>query len=161
MRQRARGLLTFTCSGLLALLLAGACASGGSDRSSNAAASIQIDPNPIIATQLSDGRWEFPFTVGIRENAGVGFRIDQVSAEVIAFGGVRVHQQVMDAAEIARLGYPTEIRANGLIELPFRPVRNVPDASLFQNVSAVVSLRGTDQNGNTVSASQTVRVATR
>lgn len=149
------------------LTLAAGCSSGGggdrapSSRAGSAAVTVAVTPNPIIATQMADGRWDFPFRVRISEHNGVGVEIEQVRADVMAFGGIRVHQQTLTRDEIQRLGYPVTIEPNGAIELPFRPQRNVPDPSLFSSVTATVTLEGRDTNGNRVRADTAVSVTPR
>lgn len=126
-----------------------------------AAVTVAVAPNPIIATQMADGRWDFPFRVQITERNGVHVEIEQVRADVLAFGGMRVHQQSLTREEIQRQGYPVTLAANGTLELPFRPQRNVPDPSLFNSVTATVTLEGRDANGNRVQASTSVSVRPR
>lgn len=149
---------------LLILVIAAGCASGTSTPPASApaersaAVTVTVSPNPVVATRMADGRWDFPFRVRIAEQNGVGVEISQVRADVLALGGFRVHQQALTREEIQRLGYPTTIEPGGAIEIPFRPQRNVPDPSLFNSVTANVTLEGTDANGNRVQATTSVTV---
>ena len=149
-----------TLPALLVLLtiLAGCASTDSAEPARSAALSLSVDPNPIVATQRSDGRWVFPFTVRISETGGRDVEIREVRADVVAFGGVRVHQEILTAEQIRELGYSTTIRAGETIRLPFSPARNVPDPALFQSVSADVRITATDSSGRNVSAGTNVRV---
>lgn len=150
---------------VLSLALTAGCASTPAGTSAGmeqqAAVTVSVNPNPIIATQMADGRWDFPFRVLITERNGVAVEIEQVRADVLAFGGMRVHQQTLTRAEIQKLGYPVTLQPNGTLELPFRPQRNVPDASLFNSVTANVTLEGRDTSGSRVHATTSVSVRPR
>src|SRR5216683_5376475 len=96
-------------------LLAAACATPkpGTGSSSSVpghgAISIQIIPNPIVATRVSGNTYEFPFEVVVRETGGRTVNVDRVRADVYAIGGVRVASESYNTADIQNLGYSTTI----------------------------------------------------
>lgn len=139
-------------------VIVGACATADTPTYRSGHITVAIEPNPIIATQASDGRWVFPFTVNITESGGANVAIREVRANVIAFGRLPVHQERMTAAEIRELGYPTEIRAGETRRIPLTIRRSVPDASLFESVQAEITIFATDETGREITASTSVRV---
>src|SRR5712691_9466613 len=121
-------------------LLAAACATPkpGTGSSSSVpghgAISIQIIPNPIVATRVSGNTYDFPFEVVVRETGGRAVSVDRVSANVYAVGGIRVGSESYSAADIRNLGYPTSLAANGEVRYRFVPRQSVADERLFGGV---------------------------
>lgn len=146
------------------LLLATFCAGsrGGSSQSSTipgrGAISIEIVPNPIIATRVEGDRYDFPFEVVVRETGGRPVDITRVSADVLALGSIRVAEESYDAAKINALGFGTRIPAGGELRYRFTPRRSVTDDRLFGGVSAEIRAEGRDDAGNEVRATTTVTV---
>jgi hypothetical protein len=146
------------------LLLAAACASSqaGSTQSSaqpgHGAISLTVVPNPIVATSLGGDMYEFPFEVVLRETGGHPVRITNVSADVFAFGTVRVATESYDAAKINSLGYSTSLPANGEVRYAFRPRKQVTDDRLFGGVTAEVRVDAVDDTGTAASTTTTVGV---
>ncbi|HMJ82702.1 MAG TPA: hypothetical protein VK504_06025 [Vicinamibacterales bacterium] len=145
------------------LLLAAACAShqAGSTSSGqpgHGAISMTVVPNPIVATSLGGGMYEFPFEVVLRETGGHPVTITRVSADVYAFGSMRVATESYDAAKINSLGYSTTLPANGELRYAFRPRKEVTDERLFGGVTAEVRVDAVDDTGTAASSSTTVGV---
>jgi hypothetical protein len=146
------------------LLLSAACAShkAGSTQSSgqpgHGAISMTVVPNPIVATSLGGDMYEFPFEVVLRETGGHPVTITRVSADVFAFGSVRVATESYDAAKINSLGYSTTLPANGELRYAFRPRKQVTDDRLFGGVTAEVRVDAVDDTGTAASATTTVGV---
>lgn len=154
----ARNLLAL----LIAAVVVAGCAGGGgtSSRSQpgHGAISLQIVPNPIIATRVSGETYDFPFEVVIRETGGRPVDITRVSADVYALGGIRIADESYDAEKIRSLGYSTSIPANGEARYRFAPRRSVPDDRLFSSVSATLRVEARDDTGAATSAQTEVTV---
>lgn len=144
------------------LFLASFCAGSRGDTTSaqpgHGAISIQVVPNPIVATKVSGDTYEFPLQIVIRETGGRPVEIARVSAEVFALGGIRIAEETYDAAEINRLGYSTRIPANGEARYRFVQRRSVPDDRLFSGVSADLTVDGRDDTGTATTATTSVTV---
>lgn len=141
------------------------CSSGGGsmpDRSTptpgRASISVEIVPNPIVATRVSGDTYDFPFEVIVRERGGRDVEIDRVSADVRALGSIPVAEESYDAARIRSLGYSTRVPANGEIRYRFAPRKSVPDDRLFSSVSARLTVNGHDDAGEQTSSSVEVTV---
>ena len=152
---------------LIAILLTLAgCSSGGNGAGSSSPAaapghgaiSIQITPNPIVATKAGGDQYDFPFEVVVRETGGRAVTINRVSADVLALGTIRVASESYDAARITQLGYPTTVPAGGELRYRFNPRRSVSDDRLFGGVSAEIRVDATDDSGAPVTARTTVTV---
>ena len=152
---------------ILPILLLTFCASGGGAGSPSTepavapgrgAISIEIVPNPIVATRVSGDTYEFPFEVVVRETGGQRVTIDRVSADVLALGAIRVAQESYDAARINSLGYATAVPARGTLRYTFHPRKQVDDERLFGGVSAEIRAEGRDVSGNEVTARTTVTI---
>lgn len=152
---------------LLPILLLAFCTSGNGGTGvrqppdlppGQGAISIEIVPNPILATKVSGDMYEFPFEVVVRETGGQSVNIERVSADVLALGALRVAQENYDAARIRALGYETSIPANGTLRYTFRPRKEVTDDRLFGSVSADIRADGRDANGASVTATTTVTI---
>jgi hypothetical protein len=148
---------------LLLLGAVAACAGGGGSSPSVAqpghgAISIQLIPNPIVATNVGGDRYEFPFEVVVRETGGRSVNVNRVSADVLALGSIRVAQESYDAAKIQSLGYQTNIPANGELRYRFSPRHSVTDERLFGGVEAQLTVDATDDTGTPATARTTVTV---
>jgi hypothetical protein len=147
----------------LVLLLA-ACASSSTTQSGPVAApghgaiSIEIVPNPIVATKVSDDTYEFLFEVVVRESGGHTVNVNRVTADVTALGAIHVANESYDAAHIRALGYATSVPAGGTLRYKFNPRRSVPDDRLFGGVAAEITVYATDDTGQATIARTTVTV---
>lgn len=141
------------------------CGSSGGGSSTQPAATgravldIVVDPNPIVARQVSGERYEFPFTISLRETAGVAVTVDRVTLEVFTLGGaIRLYEVTYNREQIAQMGYPTALAAGGDITYRLNPRKDVPDERLFGGVEGELRVDGTDANGNRVWAEENVTV---
>src|SRR5712691_1200349 len=122
------------------------------------AISLQIVPNPVVATKISGKTYEFPFDVIVRETAGRAVTISRVSADVFAVGGIHVANESYDAARIASLGYSTNVPGNGELRYHFSPRKDVTDDRLFGGVYAQIRVDAYDETNTPTSATTTVTV---
>lgn len=158
MRRLALVPLTF------AIALAGACAATQAPSLKTATVpghgtiSISVVPNPIRAEKFSGDEYDFPFEVVLRETGGHPVKINRITADVKALGTIPVASESYDAARIATLGYATTIPAEGELRYRFNPRKSVPDDRLFGNVSADVTVDGTDDLGTPAQARTRVTV---
>lgn len=143
---------------LVAALLPVACATIPPPVAQPARLTLRITPNPIVATPLDGDRYQFDFELEIREEGGSAVAIDRVSADVVAFGGLKIASRKMDAAEIARRGYATRVEAGRSIRYAFSQKHDVPDDRLLEAVKAELLIEGTDALGNRITARASVGV---
>jgi|SRR6476469_8101258 len=122
------------------------------------ALSIQISPNPIVATKVSGSTYAFPFDVVLRETGGHPVDVDRVTANVFALGGIQVASETYDAARIQSMGYSPHIPANGELHYHFDQKRDVTNELLFQGVSADIRVEGHDETGTATTAATRVNV---
>lgn len=122
------------------------------------AITIEIAPNPIVATRVSGTTYDFPFEVIVRETGGQAVDIQRVSARVMLPGGFTVANEAWDAARIRGMGYGTTVPARGELRYRFTPRQSVPDDRLFNGVSAELRAEGRDSGGAAVEATTTVTV---
>lgn len=122
------------------------------------AISVQIVPNPVVANKVSGDTYEFPFDVIVRETGGRSVTIRQVSADVYALGGLHVANETYNATQIANMGFPTSVPANGELRYHFAPRKSVTDDRLFNSVSAQIRVDGYDNTNTPASATVTVTV---
>lgn len=141
-----------------AALLPVACATVSPPAPKPARLTLRVTPNPIVAAPLDGDRYQFDFELEIREEGGSAVTIDRVSADVVAFGGLRIASRKMDAAEIARRGYATRVEANRAVRYAFSQKHDVPDDRLLEAVKAELLIEGTDALGNRTTARATVGV---
>jgi hypothetical protein len=146
------------------VLLLAACTSSSTTQSGptsvpgHGVISIEIVPNPVVASKVSDDMYEFPFEVVVRESGGHTVNVNRVSADVTALGAIHVANESYDAARIRALGYATSISANGTLRYKFSPRRSVPDDRLFTGVAAEIVVDATDDTGQPMTARTTVTV---
>ena len=151
---------------LLTVALVTGCAGGrggppSTSQPGHGAITLQIVPNPIVATRVSGDMYDFPFEVVIRETGGRPVEITRVSADVYALGGIRIAEESYDAAKIRSMNYSTSIAANGEARYRFAPRRSVPDDRLFGGVTAVLRVDARDDAGAATSANTEVTVTRR
>lgn len=153
-----------TIASLTLALLFAACAGGGAPAPATAPAEaargelrITVDPNPIVAYPVGD-RYDFPFTIALRETGGSSVTVNRVGIDVLALGGLKVHSEELGAAEIERRGYPRTVAANGEIRYSLTPRKQVPDERLFGSVWGELWAEGTDAAGNPVSTRTRVTI---
>jgi hypothetical protein len=119
---------------------------------------VQVDPNPIHATNVSGNTYDFPFEVILRETGGRPVNVTSVTASVHGPGGFALARESYDANRIRSLGYATTVGANGELRYRFAPRKEVPDERLFGGVSAKLTVEGADDAGAPTSASTIVTV---
>jgi len=122
------------------------------------AISVQVIPNPIVATRVSGNTYDFPFEVVVRETGGRPINVTRVSADVRFAGGISVAEESWDAARIRSMGYNTAIPPHGEVRYRFAPRKEVPDDRLFGSVAAELEVEATDDTGAATSARTTVTV---
>ena len=148
---------------LAALLFLAACAStphptGPVIAPGHGVLSIEVIPNPVVATTVSGDTYEFPFEVVLRESGGHPVDIYSVTADVTALGAFHVATETYDAARIRSLGYSTTVPANGQLRYRFNPRKSVGDDRLFSQVAAEVRVDATDDTNEPTTARTTVTV---
>ena len=122
------------------------------------ALAIEVVPNPVVATRVSDDTYDFPLEVVVRETGGHPVDIATVTANVFGPANIQVATETYDAARIGRLGYPTHVPANGELRYRFDQKRTVPDERLFSGVSADIRVDGRDEAGTATSATTRVSI---
>lgn len=144
-------------------LLASFCAGGRGNTGNTSVAghgaiTVQVLPNPIVATRVRGSTYDFPFEVVLRETGGHPVDIDRVTATVFALGGIQVGTETYDAAKIASLRYSARVPANGELRYRFNPRRDVTSDLLFQGVSADIRVDGHGDTGTPAQAATRVTV---
>ena len=147
----------------LALLLAfaGCASSSPPDNTAvpgHGAVSIEVIPNPIVATQVSGNTYDFPFEVVIRETGGRPVTVQRVTATVVYGGGLPLGSESWDANRIRSMGYNTTLAANSEVRYRFAPRKEVPDDRLFGGVSAELRVDAIDDTGAAAYAATSVTV---
>jgi len=151
--------LTFALTLLVALAAcSGAPSPAMTSVPGHGALAIQVDPNPIVARQVSGNTYDFPFEVIVRETGGHSINVTRVEANVVLNGGLSLARESWDAEKIRSMGYPTSLPANGELRYRFTPRKDVPDERLFGGVSAELKVSATDESGTATSASTVVTV---
>jgi hypothetical protein len=145
------------------LLLASFCAGGRgavgtTSVPGHGAISIDIVPNPVVATRVSGSTFDFPFEVVVHESAGHPVDVTRVSANVFGPANVQIASETYDAARINQLGYSTHVPAKGELRYRFDPRRTVTDERLFGSVSADIRVDAHDETGTATTATTRVSV---
>lgn len=125
------------------------------------ALTIEVQPNPVVATRVEGTVYDFPFDVVLRETGGHPVDVDRVSANVTALGGIQVAAESYDAARIASLGYSTHVPANGEVHYRFDQHRDVTNDRLFQGVSAKITVEAHDETSTPITTSTRISVTKR
>ena len=149
-----------TLSLTLLLVFAGCASSSPPDNTSapgHGAVSIEVIPNPIIATQVSGSTYDFPFEVVIRETGGRPVTVQRVTATV-GFGALELGSETWDANRIRSMGYNTTLAANSETRYKFAQRKEVPDDRLFGGVSAQLRVDAIDDTGSAAYATTSVTV---
>ena len=138
------------------------CAGGPRDDVSSVpgrgAISVQIVPNPIVATRVSGTTYDFPFEAVVRETGGRPVTITRVTANVMLAGGIQVARESWNAERIRSMNYDTSLTAHQEVRYRFRPRKEVPDDRLFGGVSAELVVEAVDDGGNPARATTSVTV---
>lgn len=143
-------------------LFLAACQSSGPGTTSvpgQGAISIEVVPNPIVATRVSGQTYDFPFDVAVRETGGRRVDITAVTVTVYGPGGLNLGEERWDANRIRSMGGSTTIEARSEARYHFNQRKDVPDERLFGGVSADLEVAGVDDTGSPTTA--TVRVTVR
>lgn len=150
-----------TLSLALLLTFAGCASSSPPDNTSapgHGAVSIEVIPNPIVATQVAGNTYDFPFEVVIRETGGRPVTVQSVTATVVYGGGLPLGSETWDANRIRSMGYNTTLAANSETRYKFAQRKEVPDDRLFGGVSAELRVEAIDDTGAAAVASTSVTV---
>jgi hypothetical protein len=119
---------------------------------------IEVIPNPIVATPVSGNTYEFPFEVVVRETGGRAIDVQRITATVSLGGGLTLGRESWDAEQIRSMGYDTKLPANSEVRYRFTPRKEVPDERLFRGVVAELRVEATDDRGIETSATTKVTV---
>jgi len=122
------------------------------------AISIQIVPNPIVATPVGGSTYDFPVDVVVREMAGRGVTVSRVTVTVYGPAGIRLGDENWNAARIKSAGYSTNVAGNGELRYHFVPRESVPDARLFSGIRAELRVDAYDETATPTSATTTATV---
>lgn len=122
------------------------------------AVSIEVIPNPIVATQVTGNTYDFPFEVVIRETGGRPVTVQRVTAIVLLGGGLELARESWDGDRIRSMGYNATLGANSETRYKFAPRKEVPDDRLFGGVSAQLRVEATDDTGTATNATTSVTV---
>lgn len=146
----------------IVLVALAACQSGPQDGVTSVpghgAISIQVVPNPIVATPVSGDTYDFPFEIVVRETAGRPVTINRVGVRVFFAGGLTLHEESWDANRIRSMGFNTQLSGHGETRYRFSPRKEVPDDRLFGGVTAELRVEATDDTATATSASTSVTV---
>ncbi len=120
------------------------------------AITLTVTPNPVVATSLGGGVYDFPFDVVVKETGGHPVTIDKVTANVFTAGGIPVTTESYDAARIQSLGFAIAIPSKGELHYHFDPRKTVADDKLFSSVYGDIRVEGLDDNGTRTSSMVTI-----
>lgn len=109
---------------------------------------LEVEPNPIVATRISEKLWEFPFDIVMREAGGVDLRIESFTIDVYVLGAIHVFSAPYEGSVITQKGYPDRIEAGQFRRFPFKLRREVPNDVLFKGAYADVTAETLDAMGN-------------
>lgn len=108
---------------------------------------LEVAPNPIVAILVADDLYELNFDIIMREEGGVGVRIEDFTVEAVAFRTVTVDRQTFPATFITERGYPAAIEAGKYLRFSFSKRWSLPTRLLLSGASARVTARTIDDNG--------------
>lgn len=132
-----------------AFLLASACASLDPELAVTPRGRLVLDvePNPIVAKPLGGDQYELAFDIIMREEGGVGVRIEDFTVDAVAFRTVTVQSQTYPASFITDRGYPASIAAGKYLRFSFTKRWTLATDLLLSGASARVTARCIDENG--------------
>ena len=146
---------------ILALLIAAACSTSAPTTpppvAGHGAVTIEVLPNPIVATPVSGNMYQFPFEVLVRETGGRAVTVQRVTATV-QFGALTLARETYDTAQIRAMGHDPELAPHSQVRFRFNQKREVPDERLFSGVSAELRVDATDDAGTPINATTVVTV---
>lgn len=108
---------------------------------------LEVVPNPIAARPLGGDWYEMQFEIVMREEGGVGVRIEDFTVDAVAFRTVTVSTQTYPATYITERGYPASIDAGKYLRFSFTKRWQLPGPLLLSGASARVTTRTVDVNG--------------
>ena len=108
---------------------------------------LEVAPNPIVARPVGDDWYEMRFDIIMREEGGVGVRIEDFTVEAVAFRAVTVSTQTYPAEFITQRGYPADVGASQHLRFGFTRRWRLPTTLLISGASARVIARTIDTNG--------------
>ncbi|MGZ8867334.1 MAG: hypothetical protein ACXW2P_03245 [Thermoanaerobaculia bacterium] len=117
---------------------------------------LEVIPNPLVARPLGHDWYELQFDIVMREEGGVGVRIEDFTVEAVAFRTVTVSTQTFPASYITDRGYPAAVDAGKHLRFSFTRRWQLPTPLLLSGASARVRARTMDANG--IRNESTVRV---
>jgi hypothetical protein len=109
---------------------------------------LEVVPNPIVARSVGDDWYEMQFDIIMREEGGVGVRIEDFTIDAVAFRTVTVSSQTYPSSYITDRGYPATIDAGKHLRFSFTKKWQLPTPLLMSGASARVTARTIDVNGN-------------
>ena len=108
---------------------------------------LEVEPNPIVAVEAGEDLYDFRFDIVMREEGGVGVRIEDFTIDAIAFKTVPVRSVTFPASYIVERGYPASIDAGKYLRFSFMRRWQLPGRLLISGASARVTARTIDENG--------------
>ncbi|MFZ2491325.1 MAG: hypothetical protein WA208_07555 [Thermoanaerobaculia bacterium] len=108
---------------------------------------LAVEPNPIVAAPLGGDQYELKFDIVMREEGGVGVRIENFTVDAVAFGTVTVQTQTLPAKAITDRGYPASVEAGKYLRFSFTKVWTLKTELLLSGASARVTANFVDENG--------------
>lgn len=108
--------------------------------------SLEVEPNPIIATRVGEDLYELKFDIIMREEGGVGVTIEDFTVDAIAFKAVTVRSQTFPASYITERGYPASIAAGKYLRFGFVKRWQLPTHLLLSGASARITAGTIDDN---------------
>ena len=108
---------------------------------------LEVVPNPLVARPLGNDWYELQFDIVMREEGGVGVRIEDFTVEAVAFRTVTVSTQTFPASFITERGYPASVEAGKHLRFSFTRRWQLPTPLLLSGASARIRARTVDANG--------------
>lgn len=109
---------------------------------------LEVVPNPLVATPLGGDWYEMTFDIVMREEGGIGVRIEDFTVDAVAFRTVTVSTQTYPGSYIDQRGYPSTIEAGKHLRFSFTRRWQLPTPLLLSGASARVTARTIDVNGS-------------